>query len=364
VHVEFGTGGKESTDIEEGGFLYCPQVVFGCREGLELAVRGGGDNGAGFGSVDGGLVIDLSPMNGVRVDPTERTATAGGGALLGDLDHATGAFELAVPAGIISTTGIGGLTLGGGHGYLSRRYGLTIDNLVSADVVLADGSVVTAREDSNHDLFWALRGGGGNFGIVTSFTFRLHPVSTIVGGPTLWPLEAAPDVLRWCREFLPSAPEDVYGFFAFLTVPPARQFPEHLHLQKMCGVVWCYTGPEEDAEEALAAALEPAKPALHAPHPLPYAALQGAFDGLYPPGEQWYWRGDFVSDIPDAAIALHLEHAERLPTPQSTMHLYPVDGAVHRVAQEETAFAYRDSRWSMVIAGVDPDPAAGESIRS
>ena len=171
---------------------------------------------------------------------------------------------------------------------------------------LADGSFVRASEDEHEDLFWALRGGGGNFGVVTSFTFHLHPVATIDGGPTLLPLDDAADVLLWYREFQPAAPEDVYGFFAFLTVPPTPPFPEHLHLQKMCGIVWCYTGPADDAAEVFAPALDVAEPALHAIHELPYPLLQSAFDALYPPGLQWYWRGDFVREIPDEAIVEHL----------------------------------------------------------
>jgi FAD/FMN-containing dehydrogenase len=241
---------------------------------------------------------------------------------------------------------------------------LTIDNLVAADVVLADGSFVTANDDANTDLFWALRGGGGNFGVVTSFTFRLHPVAKVLGGPTLWPLEAAPEVLRWYRDFLPHAPEDVYGFFAFLTVPPVPPFPEKLHLQKMCGVVWCCTSPTDRAEQELAAAVgEPASPALHGVHELPYPLLQAAFDALYPEGHQWYWKGDFVAEIPDEAIVRHLEFADVMPTMQSGMHLYPIDGAVHRVAGDETAFSYRDATWSMVIAGIDPDPSKADELR-
>ncbi len=340
-------------------------VKFAHKEGLELAVRGGGHSGAGLGSVDDGLVVDLSLLNGVRVDPGARTATVEGGATIGDLDHAAGGFGLAVPAGIISTTGVGGLTLGGGHGYLTRRHGLTIDNLVSADIVLADGSFVTASESGHRDLFWALRGGGGNFGVVTSFTFRLHPVSTVLGGPTLWPLEDAPAVLRWYREFMPAAPEDVYGFFAFLTVPPAPPFPEELHLQKMCGIVWCCTGDLDRAEQALAAAVgEPGPPALHGVHALHYTQLQAAFDGLYPPRQHWYWKGDFVAEISDEAIERHLEFAQTMPTWQSGMHLYPVDGAAHRIGTDETAFSYRDATWSMIMAGIDPDPAKAEALRA
>jgi FAD/FMN-containing dehydrogenase len=339
-------------------------IAFARSRRCEVAVRGGAHSSAGFGSVDDGLVLDLSEMNGVRVDPGARLATVEGGALLGDLDHATGAFGLATPAGVVSTTGIGGLTLGGGHGYLTRKYGLTIDNLVSADVVLADGSFVRASEDEHEDLFWALRGGGGNFGVVTSFTFRLHPVSTVVGGPTLWPLDAADDVLGWYREFQPGASDDVYGFFASLTVPPAPPFPESLHLQKMCGVVWCCTLDSEEAAQLLSAVNEPAPPALHAPHELPYSMLQQAFDALLPPGLQWYWRGDFVQEITDDAIARHVSFAERMPTPLSTMHLYPIDGAPQQVPSDATAFSFRDANWSMVIGGIDPDPANAEAIRA
>jgi hypothetical protein len=275
-------------------------VRFGAQEDVELAVRGGGHNGAGLGTCDDGLVIDLSRMRGVRIDPRARVAQVEGGAVLGDLDHASHAFGLAAPTSIMSTTGVGGLTLGGGLGNLTRRYGLTVDSLLSADVVLADGRLVTADANQHADLFWALRGGGGNFGVVTSFLFRLHPVSTIVGGPTLWHLDDAEEVLRAYAEFLPGAPEDLNGWFAFLTVPPAPPFPEELHGRKMCGVVWCWTGPQEGVHQAVAPMIEAVAPALHGIHPMPYPALQSAFDALYPAGDQWYWRADFVTEIPAA----------------------------------------------------------------
>jgi FAD/FMN-containing dehydrogenase len=227
--------------------------------------------------------------------------------------------------------------------------------------VLADGSFVTASEEENGDLFWAIRGGGGNFGVVTSFVFRLHPVGNIIGGPTLWPLEQAPEVMRWYRDFIAEAPEELNGFFAFLTVPPGPPFPEHLHLKKMCGIVWCYTGPEEKADEIFAPVQEVGTPALHGVHEMPYPALQSAFDGLYPSGLQWYWKADFINELSDAAIEAHLEHAE-VPTLLSTMHLYPINGAAHRVGKNDTAWSYRESTWGMVIAGVDPEPANKELI--
>ncbi len=338
-------------------------VRYAADQGVDLAIRGGGHNGGGLGSVDGGLVIDLSELRGVRVDPHARTVTVAGGTTLGEVDHATHAFGLAVPAGIISSTGVGGLTLGGGIGHLTRAYGLTIDNLIGADVVLADGSLVRASESEHEDLFWALRGGGGNFGVVTSFTFQARPVSTVVAGPMLWPLDQAAEVLAFYAEFMAAAPEQLNGFFAFLTVPPAPPFPEELHLQKMCGVVWCYAGPAADAEAALAPVRKAFPPALDGVGEVPLPAMQSAFDGLYPHGDQWYWRADFVETIPEAAIEAHVAHANELPTWKSTMHLYPVDGAAGRVAPDATAWSYRNARWAQVIVGVDPDPAKANDLR-
>ena len=240
--------------------------------------------------------------------------------------------------------------------------GLTIDNLLEADVVLADGSMVVASADENPDLFWALRGGGGNFGVVTSFLFQGHPVKTIFGGPTLWSLDRTEEIMKWYRDFILSAPEDLTGFFAFLTVPPAPPFPEHLHLHKMCGVVWCYTGDMAKAEEVFAPirALEPDLPGVGE---MPFPALNSAFDGLYPPGHQWYWRADFFTEITDESIAAHAKWGEKLPTMQSTMHLYPIDGAPHRVGPEDTAWSYREANWAGVIVGVDPDPANKDLLR-
>jgi FAD/FMN-containing dehydrogenase len=329
---------------------------------LPIAVRGGGHNGPGFGTVEGGLVIDLSPMHAVEVDAARRTAKVQGGALWQMVDGATHQHGLATPAGIISTTGVGGLTLGGGHGYLSRRFGLTIDNLLEAEVVLADGRLVTASESEHPDLFWALRGGGGNFGIVTSFTFRLHPVSTVVAGPTAWPISATSDVLTWFRDFLPAQDDELYGFFATMTVPPVDAFPEPFHLQKACAIMWCYSGDPANASEALQPVRD-LSPAFEGIGEAPYPAVQQAFDALYPAGMQWYWRGDFFRSITDDAIAAHVKYSEALPSMHSTMHLYPIDGAVNRVRQDATAWAYRDVTFSEVIVGVDPDPANAAAIK-
>lgn len=336
-------------------------VNFARDNKLLLAVRGGGHNGGGLGTCDDGLVIDLTGLRGIRIDPKAHTVRAEGGCTWGDVDHATHAFGMATPAGIISTTGVGGLTLGGGIGHLSRRFGLTIDNLLGVDMVLADGSFVTANAKENADLFWAVRGGGGNFGVVTSFEYRLHPVSTVIAGPTLWPMERAAEVFKWYRDFIGKAPTELGGFFAFLTVPPGPPFPEELHLKKMCGVVWCYSGDPAQADEAFAP-VRAMDPALYGVGPMPYPMLQSAFDALYPPGHQWYWRADFVNELPEEAIGLHVEYGAQMPTMQSSMHLYPIDGAVQRVGRKDTPFSYRDARFASVIVGVDPDPANGDRI--
>jgi FAD/FMN-containing dehydrogenase len=320
------------------------------------AIRGGGHNGPGLGSCDGGLVIDLSRMKGVRVDPAAKTAQVQGGCVWGDVDHAAHAFGMAVPSGIISTTGVGGLTLGGGIGHLARAYGLTIDNLLAVDMVLADGSFITADEERNSDLFWAVRGGGGNFGVVTSFTFRTHPVHTVTAGPMFWPLEDTPEIMRRYEAFITNAPEEINGFFAFLTVPPAPMFPAELHLRKVCGVIWCSTASPEATSDLLKPTASWPKTLLTGLGPMPLPVLQSLFDALYTPGLQWYWKADFVDTLSEEAIALHLKHGTELPTMHSTMHLYPINGAVHRKKPQDTAFSYRNTKWAEVIVGVDPSP--------
>jgi FAD/FMN-containing dehydrogenase len=337
-------------------------VQFARENKMLLSIRGGGHNAGGLGVCDNGLVIDLSRLKGVRVDPAERTARVEGGCTWGDVDHATHAFGLAAPTGIISTTGVGGLTLGGGLGHLTRRCGLTIDNLLSADVVLADGRFVTASAEKNQDLFWAIRGGGGNFGVVTSFLFRLHAVHTDYAGPMLYEMSEAPKVMAWYREFIRKAPEDLNGFFAFLTVPPGPPFPEPLHNKKMCGIVWCYSGAMEKAEEIFKPIRSFRPPACDLVGPLPHTVLQSMFDGLYPTGHQWYWKADFVNELTDEAIAIHVKYGSKMPTMQSSMHLYPINGAAHRVGNKDTPWSYRDATWAQVIVGVDPDPANKDRI--
>ena len=337
-------------------------VKFGRDQKLPIAIRGGGHNAGGLGVCDHGLVIDLSPMSYVRVDPKKKTVLVGAGALWRDVDHATHAFGLAVPSGIISTTGVAGLTFGGGIGYLTRKYGLTIDNLLAVEMVLADGRFVTANAKENAELFWAVRGGGGNFGVVTSFLFKARPVHTVYGGPMLWPMEDAEEILRWYRGFIPKAPDDIYGFFAFHTVPPWAPFPEHLFNKNMCGIVWCYTGPMEKAEKVFQPIRKFKAPTLDMVGPIPHPMLQSMFDRLYPPGMQWYWKADFVRTLSDEAIAQHLKYAAKLPTAYSTMHLYPINGAASRVKNDATPWSYRDATWASVIVGVDPDPANKEKI--
>ena len=337
-------------------------VLYARTTDMPVAVRGGGHSGPGLGSCDDGLVIDLSRMRGTHVDPAARTMRVDGGCTWNDVDHAGHAFGLTTPAGTISTTGVGGLTLGGGVGHLTRKHGLTIDNLLAADVVLADGTFVTASPDQNPDLYWALRGGGGNFGVVTSFLFRLHPVKIVQAGPTLWPLDQAAEVMRTYGEFISAAPEEVTGFFAFLTVPPAPMFPADLHMRKVCGVVWCSTGTAEQTQRWLKPMRQSGKPVFDAVGPMPFPVLQSLFDGLYPPGLQWYWKGNFVKQFGQRDIELRVEHGSMLPTMHSTVHLYPIDGAAARVAPEATAWQWRDARWAEVIVGVDPDPANKEKI--
>jgi len=335
-------------------------VNFGRENNILVAVRGGGHNGGGLGICDNGLVIDLSGIKFVHVDTKKKTVRVGGGNVWGEVDHATHPFGLAVPAGIISTTGVGGLTLGGGVGHLTRKYGLTIDNLLEADMVLADGTFVKASADENSDLFWAIRGGGGNFGIVTSFLFQAHNVKMVIGGPSLWPVEQTEEIMEWYHQFIHDAPEDLNGFVATMIIP-GPPFPEFLHNKQFCGIVWCYVGDPDKADEIFKPVRD-MNPIFEHIGEMPYPSVQTLFDAMMPPGMQWYWRADFFNDIRPELRAQHLKFGSKIPTPLSQMHMYPLTGAACRVGKEETAWAYRDAKYAGVIVGVDPDPANADKI--
>ena len=331
------------------------------ENGLSVAVRGGGHSVPGFGTVDDGVVIDLFGMREVTVDAGARTARAQGGTTWGVFNDATNAHGLATTGGIISTTGVGGLTLGGGIGYLSRGVGLSCDNLLAAEVVTADGRTLTASERENEDLFWALRGGGGNFGVVTSFEFQLHPVAEIYGGPMFFEVSDAPDVLRWYREFIVDAPEEFGGFPAWQIAPPLPFIPEDRHGDTFLAFVGCWAGPIGQGEKMLQPLHDIAPVVAEHVGPMPYPALNSAFDGLVPPGLQHYWKANFVKELTDDAIAAHVKHGPQIPVVNSTVHIYPINGACHRVAPDATAFAYRDATFATVIAGMWPDPSDNEA---
>jgi FAD/FMN-containing dehydrogenase len=337
-------------------------VIAAARDsGVDLAIRGGGHSVPGFGTVDDGLVIDLSPMRGVRIDPAKKVARVGGGATLGDVDHATYPFGLAAPGGVVSTTGVAGLTLGGGIGYLTRSVGLSIDSLLSADVVLADGRQVTASDYQNEDLFWALRGGGGNFGVVTSFEFQLHEVGDVVAGPLFYDFDDATAVLECYRHFIAEAPEQLGCFFGWQIAPPLPFIPEDRVGDLFCVLVTCWNGPHEEAEQVLRPLREVAEVQAEHVEVVPFPALQSAFDDLVPKGMQNYWKADFTTELTDEAIAAHVEHGQRTPHVSSSMHLHPINGAAQRVGADETAFGHRDKAFAPVIVGIWPDPADNEA---
>jgi len=340
-------------------------VNFGRQHNVLIAIRGGGHNGPGLASCDDGLVIDLSMMKGVRVDPARAIVRVEPGCTSGDVDHATHVFGLAVPFGIVASTGVAGLTLGGGTGYLTRKYGLTIDNLLETDVVLADGSFVTASKNDHPDLFWALRGGGGNFGVVTSFLFQAHPVKIVFAGPIFWDAAHAREIMRAYRDFLPKAPEDLGIFVGLKTVPSMEPFPREAWGKRACALISSFNGSEEDGKNALAPLLDKLpSPFFNWMGVMPFPAIQGMFDPLFPKGLQWYWKGDFVKDLPDEAIDAHIAEAAKAPSEISLMHLYPIDGAAMRVAKDETPWGGRNATFSMAICAVDPRPSQAEKLKS
>jgi FAD/FMN-containing dehydrogenase len=335
-------------------------VNFAREQGGDLSVRGGSHSAPGFGTNDGGVVIDLSPMRGIRVDPRARTARAEGGCTWADFNHATHAFGLATTGGIVSTTGIAGLTLGGGIGYLTRGLGLSLDNLLSADVVTADGQFLVASDKENEDLFWALRGGGGNFGVVTSFEYRMHPIKDILAGIFVFPLERARDLFQFYREFIQTAPEELGAYPAYLVAPPLPFLPEKEHGKTFCAMVACWAGPLEMGEQAFEPIRKVAPTVGEMVSPMPYPAINALFDALLPPGLQQYWKGSFATELTDQAIEAHLAHGPKIPTMNCAMHIYPIDGACNRVSPEATAFAFRDAKFATVIAGAWPDAADNE----
>ena len=328
-----------------------------------LSVRGGGHSGPGFGTNDGGVVIDFSRMRGVRVDATASTARAEGGATWGDFNAATNAFGLATTGGIISTTGVAGLTLGGGIGYLTRGHGLSLDNLVSADVVTADGKLLVASADMNADLFWAIRGGGGNFGVCTSLEYKLQPIKNVYWGPMFYEIDQAENIFRFYREYIKDAPEEMGAFPAFQIAPPLPFIPADRHGDMFAAIIACWSGDPAEGERQFKAFHDAAEVKAEMVGPVPYPAINAAFDGLFPPGLRQYWKGNFVKELTDEAIAAHVKHGPKAPNASSTMHLYPINGASHRIAPDATAFGHRDANFSMVILAGSQHPSEDEASK-
>jgi len=325
-------------------------IKFARENALPIAIRGGGHNAAGLAMVDDGFVIDLSDMRDVVVDPANRTARAGGGTTWGEFDRATAAHGLATTGGAISSTGIAGLTLGGGLGWLMRSCGLTCDNLIGAEVITADGKLLRASETENADLFWGLRGGGGNFGVVTSFEYKLHPVSTVFGGMLLYPAARARDVLRVYRSVTNSAPDELTVFAAMMHSPDGVP---------VIAMVICYNGPAADGEKAIAAFKE-LGPIAGEVGPMPYTALQSMLDAGFPHGLQVHWRSEFVTSIPDNFIEAAVSAFEKVPSPLSALMLEQFGGAVSRVPRDATAFDQRDSNYNFVIVSRWADPSQAQ----
>lgn len=325
-------------------------VNFARENDFLLSVRGGGHNVAGNAICDDGLVIDLSAMRGIRVDPDRRTARAQPGANWGELDHETQRFGLATPGGIVSDTGIAGLTLGGGFGWLSRKHGYTCDNLLSADVVTADGELVTASKDSNPDLFWGIRGGGGNFGVVTSFEYDLHPVGPqVLAGVIIHPLEAAGDVLRFYREFSANAPEELGSMAVFRLAPPAPFIPEEMHGKPVIGLVVCYAGDIDQGQRILQPLKAFGTPFVDTIKPKPYTAHNSALDAGQPEGMRYYWKSEYLSGISDDAIDTCISYAADITSPHTRLALFHLGGAIRQIDENEMAASHRDAEYVLAI---------------
>lgn len=330
---------------------------------LPLAVKGGGHNVAGTAVCDDGVVVDLAPMNAVRVDPVTRVAQVQAGATMADLDHETQAHGLATTGGIVSTTGVAGLTLGGGLGRLDRKFGLAIDNLLSVDVVSAAGELVHASEQEHPDLFWGLRGGGGNFCVVTSFEFQLHDVGPeVLAGRVIHPVEAAGDVLRSYREFMTDAPDEVQCYAAFTQVPPLPEFPESLHGRTVLALVPFYVGDIERGEAVLRPLRETGDPIVDTVGPRPYTAVQRSSDDIYAAGHRNYWKSHVLDTLPDDAIDTMVDHATPIPSPFSTVFLEWMGGAVARVDADATAFPHRDADLTFTVAPKWSDPDRDDEL--
>jgi len=330
---------------------------------LPLAVKSGGHNVSGNAICDDGVVIDLSPMNAVRVDPKTQTARVQAGATWRDFDHKTQAFNLATTAGIVSTTGVSGLTLGGGLGRLDRKFGLTIDNLLSTEVVTAEGELVQASETENTDLFWALRGGGGNFGVVTSLEFELHEVGPdVLAGRLIYPIEAATDVLSSYREFMTDAPDDVQCYANFVQVPPLPEFPEPLHGQTVLVLVPFYAGDIEDGKEVLQPLREVGDPVADTVRPQPYTVFQQEADEIYQEGHRNYWKSHYLGGISDEAINIMVEYANPIPTPFTRVFVEWMEGEISRIDGNATAFPNRDATLSFTVAPKWTDPEKDDEL--
>jgi FAD/FMN-containing dehydrogenase len=340
-------------------------VGFARERDLQVAVRSGGHGVGGQALCDGGLVIDLSPMKGIRVDPVTRTARAEAGVLWGELDRETQLFGLATVGGIVTHTGIAGLTLGGGIGWLMRKYGATVDNLVSADVVTAEGKLVSASEHENRDLFWGIRGGGGNFGIVTLFEYRLHPVGPkVLAGPIFHPLADAPDVLRFYREFIADAPDELTTIFNLRVAPPLPFLPEDVHGKPIVMVGACYAGSPQDGAEVVRPLKQCGRPIVDLLEPKPYTALQSMFDPSVPHGWHYYWKSVELPPLTDGAIETLVEHASAQTSPKSYCIVFQLGGALGRVGEDETAFSQRSAAHNVNINAVwtEDDPQADRHI--